>query len=140
MPPAATRPPIAILAAGGEKCGAHAFRRRREPKDRPRLRKYRERNPLGDRVRRIIRHRHLVGIGAEVIERIDHDGRLGAEPDGAEQVLLQIRTDRKDRIEQQQQSPAAGEIFDKQIGLARREGGARADIGDDRAVGRDGAF
>ena len=37
---------------------------------------------------------------------------------GAEQVLLQIRTDREDRIEQQQQSPAAREIFDQQIGLA----------------------
>ena len=90
-------------------------------------------------MRRIIRHRHLVGIGAEVIERIDHDGRFGAEPDGAEQVLLQIRTDRKDRIEQQQQSPAAREIFHQQIGLAGGKGRARADIGDDRAVRRDGA-
>ena len=75
-----------------------------------------------------------------MIERIDHNRRFGAEPDGAKQVLLQIRTDRKDRIEQQQQSPAAGEIFDKQIRLAGGKGGARADIGDDRAIRRDGAF
>jgi hypothetical protein len=73
-----------------------------------------------------------------MIERIDDDGGLGGEPDRAEQMFFEIRPDRGDRVEQQQQPAAAGQIPDQHIGLARRERGARADIGNDGTVGRDG--
>jgi hypothetical protein len=106
--------------------------------DRPYLRQHRERNALGDRVRRIIRHRHLVGIGAKMVERIDDNGGLGGQPDHAEQMLFEIRPHRENRIEQQQQPAATREVLYQHIGLARRERSARADIGHDRAVGRDG--
>jgi hypothetical protein len=74
-----------------------------------------------------------------MIERVDDDGRVGRETGCAEQLLFEIRADRKYRVEQHQQAAAAGQIFDQDIRLASRECRARTDIGNDGAVGWDGA-
>jgi len=63
-----------VLAAGGENPCRHP-RQRRPDAYRPHLRKDSERDALGDRVRRIIRHCDLVGVGTEMIERVDDNGR-----------------------------------------------------------------
>ena len=59
-------------------------------------------------------------------------------PTAPSRCLSRIRPHRENRIEQQQQPAAPGEVLDQHIGLARCECGARADIGHDRTVGRDG--
>ena len=74
-----------------------------------------------------------------MIERVDDDGRLRFQRDRAEQSAFEVRANRKHRIEQQQQPPAARQVFVQQIRFTGRECGARTDIGNDRAVSRDGA-
>ena len=54
-------------------------------------------------------------------------------------ILRKVRSHRKHRVEKQQQPPAAHQVFDHEIGFARGERGARSDIGNDGAVGRNGA-
>ena len=59
-------------------------------------------------------------------------------PTAPSRWLSRSGTDGEQRIEQQQQPAAAGQILGQQLRLARRECRARTDIGDDRAIGRDG--
>jgi len=69
-----------------------------------------------------------------MVERIDDDGLLRRHPDGAEQILRKVGSHRKHRVEEQQQPPAAHQVFDDEIGFARGEYGARSNIGNDGTV------
>ena len=73
-----------------------------------------------------------------MVERVDDDRLRRRQPDRAEQTAFEIRANGKDRVEQQQQAAAAGQIFGQQVCFPRGKGGAWTDLGDDRAIGRDG--
>ena len=104
--------------------------------DRPCLRKHRERETLGDRVRGIIGNGDLVRVGAEMVQRIEDDGRLRRYSDRTEQAVFEIRVRREQRINQQQQPTAAPQIVDQQLRFAQRECRAWSDLGDDGAIRR----